>query len=414
MRETKRVKAIDAIIDVASRRALKGSEPTAGIPVAALKANAKRATQTDAASKRKTTKLKAKIPKKQAPRTRPSGLDCAFEAAKLAQGFTNVVGVDEAGRGPLAGPVVAGACAIPKAMILSDDINGDVDAEGGLHRIVGVDDSKNIPQDERERLYDAITTTPGVEWAVAVLDHEVIDELNILEATMTAMRQCTGEVREKLKSVSSTGQSTLEKQKRGDSPPSSVYVAVDGNRLPAGIDADKGVSAEALVKGDGRVFSIAAASILAKVTRDRIMLEYDKMYPQYGFKDHKGYGVAKHVAAIQRFGPTPIHRKSFQPVKGILGWEREQKEQKEGGRGDEGSSEATRANKAKRGGASAKKSTKKPAAAKRAGKDSKLRGKNRGSESTKASTKGATSKPKDSINSQRRRNPRRSSSSSLS
>ena len=131
-----------------------------------------------------------------------------------------------------------------------------------------------------------------------------------------------------------------QEEKQQDEEKKKLFVAIDGNRVPDGIgsssDGDGGggggggggdgsvsVTAEALVKGDGRVFSIAAASILAKVTRDRIMVEHDAEFPEYGFKDHKGYGVKKHLEAIRRLGPTPIHRKSFQPVKGLLGWERQ-------------------------------------------------------------------------------------------
>ena len=308
------------------------------------------------------------------------GLDCAFEAAKLAAGFSAVVGVDEAGRGPLAGPVVAAAVAVPPSMARG---------VGAEHSIAGVDDSKGIPEPERERLYGVITGTPGLAWAVAVLDHEVIDELNILEATMTAMRQCVADVRAQLASQEveddeaavppPTGKRKKGAKKMAASASSSsaVFVAVDGNRVPAGIDADASVTAEALVKGDGRVFSIAAASILAKVTRDRIMLEYDAEFPEYGFKDHKGYGVAKHVAAIHRCGASRIHRKSFQPVKGILGWERPVPACEEEDKGDKA---AKKKKGGRSGGGSATTEPKKKAAA----------ATNKSTKASAASTKSAT------------------------
>lgn len=204
-----------------------------------------------------------------------------------------VVGVDEAGRGPLAGPVVAAACIVPLAV-----------------HIDGITDSKLLPEPERERLYTAITSAPGVMWAVAVLDHKTIDTLNILEATMEAMRQCVKKVRTKVQAVD------LSK------PPKTIVVAVDGNRLPRGIDDDAQVEALTVVKGDSKIFSIAAASILAKVTRDRIMQDLHLQWPNYGFDAHKGYGVAAHVAAIHKHGHCPIHRLSFNPVRTMVGWSR--------------------------------------------------------------------------------------------
>jgi len=192
-------------------------------------------------------------------------------------GFQSVAGVDEAGRGPLAGPVVAAACIIPASVT-----------------IPGVDDSKKLTETQREELYDQIVATPGVAYAVHVVDAAKIDEINILQATQLAMSTCV----KKLKAEK--GEKTLD------------YVLVDGNRLPDDLSKEK---AQFVIKGDPECHIIAAASILAKVTRDRMMLEYDKKWPVYGFKAHKGYGTAIHMGALLKHGPCDIHRRSFAPLK---------------------------------------------------------------------------------------------------
>ncbi|XP_024534558.1 uncharacterized protein LOC112347630 isoform X2 [Selaginella moellendorffii] len=211
-------------------------------------------------------------------------------------GFHRVIGVDEAGRGPLAGPVVAAACIIPE----------DVD-------IQGIDDSKKLTAEKREQLYSQITSTPGVRFSICVVDAPRIDEINILQvsttaflfsffasaigrrfqATMEAMETCVEEL---------TGNGR-------DHPP---YILIDGNRIPGGLS---GKHARSVVKGDAESHVIAAASILAKVTRDRLMEDYDKRWPLYGFKDHKGYGTASHTAALLKHGPCDIHRRSFAPLR---------------------------------------------------------------------------------------------------
>jgi len=205
----------------------------------------------------------------------------ALEEELHSQGVKVIVGVDEAGRGPLAGPVVAAAVYIPP----------DVHIEG-------INDSKQLDEAQREWLYECITSHKDIVWSVVALDHLEIDRINILEATMQAMRRAVEKVDALLKSRSRNGQSIQ-------------HVLVDGNRLPKDIIQP----AEAVVKGDGNVFSIAAASILAKVTRDREMLEHDKSWPQYGFAQHKGYGVGSHMSAIHKHGPCPIHRMTFAPCK---------------------------------------------------------------------------------------------------
>ena len=183
-----------------------------------------------------------------------------------------IAGVDEAGRGPLAGPVVAAA-------VILDD----------LHPIAGLADSKKLTPARRDKLYDEIRAK-ALCCSIAEASVEEIDQLNILQATMLAMRRAVEGLR-------------LRPTK----------VLVDGNRLPT-LD----VLAEAIVKGDAKVPAISAASILAKVHRDRWCAAYDREFPQYGFAAHKGYGTAEHIAALREHGACPQHRKTFAPVSGVL------------------------------------------------------------------------------------------------
>ena len=183
-----------------------------------------------------------------------------------------LAGVDEVGRGPLAGDVIAAAVILPTD-----------------HCIQGLADSKILSAYQRESLYAEIVDQ-ALCYSVARATVEEIDRYNILQATLMTMRRAV---------------------KNLDTQPD--YVAVDGNRLPRWE-----YRAEAVVKGDGRVEVISAASILAKVVRDREMTEFDAQYPGYGFAANKGYGTAQHLEALQRLGPTPIHRRSFSPVKDIL------------------------------------------------------------------------------------------------
>lgn len=183
-----------------------------------------------------------------------------------------VAGVDEAGRGPLAGPVVAAA-------VILDD----------LKPIKGLADSKKLSASRREKLFDEIRAK-ALCFSIALASVEEIDQLNILQATMLAMRRAVNGLRLKPN-----------------------MVLVDGNRLPI-ID----IRAEAIVKGDSLVPAISAASILAKVHRDRWCMEVDLVYPQYGFAGHKGYGTAVHLAALKSHGACPEHRKTFKPVTEVL------------------------------------------------------------------------------------------------
>lgn len=176
-----------------------------------------------------------------------------------------ICGIDEAGRGPLAGPVVAGAVILPR------------DCE-----ILGLNDSKKLSEKKREELYDEIMEK-AVAAAVGIVGPGRIDEINILQATYEAMREAVGK---------------LSKAPR--------ILLNDAVRIP-GIT----IPQVPIIKGDAKSVSIAAASILAKVTRDRLMYEYDKIMPEYGFASHKGYGSKVHIEALQKYGPSPIHRKTF-------------------------------------------------------------------------------------------------------
>jgi len=180
-----------------------------------------------------------------------------------------VAGIDEAGRGPLAGPVVCAGAILPLDIILD-----------------GLDDSKKLTPRCREALYSEITKNPSIRWSVVHISSEEIDRLNILRATHAGMRR----VWEKI-----------------DPRPS--HVLIDGLPVP-----DFPCDQTALVGGDGISLSIAAASVIAKVERDRAMLEYDRLYPEYGFAKHKGYPTAEHFAKLRLHGPCPIHRRSFAPV----------------------------------------------------------------------------------------------------
>ena len=200
-----------------------------------------------------------------------------FERALWEKNLAPVAGVDEAGRGPLAGPVVAAAVVLPSRW-----------RESGFdERLRDLNDSKQLTEKQRGEFFGILNSHPEIQRAVAVVDVEWIDRINILEATHRAMNEALAQLL-----------------------PSPQHVLVDGR-------PDKSMRFEhtALVKGDSRSYSIAAASVLAKVTRDRLMLEYHAQFPEYGFAGHKGYGTAKHLAAIEKHGACPIHRKSFAPLK---------------------------------------------------------------------------------------------------
>jgi ribonuclease HII len=194
------------------------------------------------------------------------------------------VGVDEAGRGPLAGPVVAAA-----ALYKDTSFFVPVEQEKEFSFIR---DSKKLSEKKRELMYEFICEHFYV--GVGIVSPETIDRVNILEATFLAMKAAITDVKRK-----------LPKEMQNN-----LYILIDGNQKLPNFSGEQ----EAIVKGDGKVRSIAAASIIAKVTRDRIIIGYDQVYPGYGFAAHKGYGTQQHMEALQRFGPTPVHRQSFKPV----------------------------------------------------------------------------------------------------
>jgi ribonuclease HII len=200
-----------------------------------------------------------------------------FERVLWTKGLSRVAGVDEAGRGPLAGPVVAAAAVLPSKW-----------AESGLPpELEGLNDSKQLTAAQREKYFAFLTTCPEVQFAIAQVGAGQIDAINILRATHRAMNSALAQLQ-----------------------PAPEHALVDGRPVKT-----MTVPQTAIVQGDARSYSIAAASVLAKVTRDRLMLEFDRQWPKYGFAGHKGYGTAQHLAAIAAHGPCPIHRRSFAPLK---------------------------------------------------------------------------------------------------
>jgi ribonuclease HII len=192
-------------------------------------------------------------------------LDYELEQSLHEEGYAMVCGVDEAGRGPLCGPVVAAACILPDGLVLE-----------------GLNDSKKLTPKKRDALYDLICEN-AIAYCIAEASVEEIDRLNILEADLLAMRRAIEGLSVK-----------------------ADFALIDGN-----VARDFQIPARAVVKGDAKSPSIAAASILAKVTRDRACEELDRLYPQYGIAKHKGYGTKDHMNALRQYGPSPIHRKMF-------------------------------------------------------------------------------------------------------
>lgn len=197
---------------------------------------------------------------------------CSFERGARSSGYARIAGLDEAGRGPLAGPVVAAAVVLPPDLL-----------------IPGVTDSKQVPEPERDRLHDVICAQ-ALCYGIGIVDERTIDEVNIYQATIIAMERA-------LQALS----------------PQPDYLLLDAMTLPR-----VSIPQKSLIKGDCRSHSIAAASILAKVTRDRLMCELHKKFPLYNFEKHKGYGTKEHLALIRKYGPCDAHRKSFNPVAAML------------------------------------------------------------------------------------------------
>ena len=194
----------------------------------------------------------------------------AYEKELYAQGIDLIAGVDEVGRGPLAGPVVAAAVILPKAC-----------------KIPGLNDSKKIPKSKHKEIYEAVFQN-AIAIGIGIKDNHVIDQVNIYEATKLAMMEAIGQLE-----------------------PQPQHLLIDAMRL------DLPISQTSIIKGDANSLSIAAASIVAKVTRDQMMEEFDKEYPGYDFAQNAGYGTAKHLAGLDKLGVTPIHRRSFEPVKSM-------------------------------------------------------------------------------------------------
>ena len=189
-----------------------------------------------------------------------------IDKSYFKEGYNYICGIDEAGRGPLAGPVVVAAVIMPKDSMIE-----------------GVNDSKKVSEKKREKLYELIIEE-AISYSVGIVDQNEIDRINILNATKAGLTEAVRTLKVK---------------------PELILVDALTN-----IDTC-GVPYQSIIKGDAKSYSIAAASIIAKVTRDRIMREWDKVYPQYGFVNHKGYGTAKHIAALKEYGPCPIHRSTF-------------------------------------------------------------------------------------------------------
>ena len=194
----------------------------------------------------------------------------AYEKELYAQGIDLIAGVDEVGRGPLAGPVVAAA------VILPEDC-----------KISGLNDSKKIPKSKHKEIYEAVLQN-AIAIGIGVKDNHVIDQVNIYEATKLAMMEAIGQLE-----------------------PQPQHLLIDAMKL------DLPISQTSIIKGDANSLSIAAASIVAKVTRDQMMEEFDREYPGYDFAQNAGYGTAKHLAGLDKLGVTPIHRRSFEPVKSM-------------------------------------------------------------------------------------------------
>jgi len=200
-----------------------------------------------------------------------------YERDLFTRGMSRIAGVDEAGRGPLAGPVVAAAAMFP----------ADWCQAGLPWPLRGLNDSKQLTPEQREIYFIALTGHPQVCFGVGIIDVSVIDAINILQATHRAMNQALAQLR-----------------------PAPEHALVDGLLVNSLIFPQTPI-----IEGDGKSYSIAAASVIAKVTRDRLMVEFDRQYPLYGFAEHKGYGTPQHLAALATHGPCPIHRRSFSPVR---------------------------------------------------------------------------------------------------
>lgn len=238
-----------------------------------------------------------------------SGPNLQNEQKLWKQGYRFVVGLDEVGRGPLAGPVVAAAvCLAQNYRQRGILFSAAPPPASGLSRkpppISKIRDSKKLNAAQREKWYKILTEHPDVNWGVGIVSHKIIDKINIFQATKLAMRLA-------IKNL--TSQPPFKRRTRGVKFKPD-FLLLDGSFFLDGIL----VSQKAVPKGDEKIVSCAAASIIAKITRDRMMIRFHNKYPQYGFDEHKGYGCQKHYRAIKKHGPCPIHRLSFGPLKKSL------------------------------------------------------------------------------------------------
>lgn len=204
-----------------------------------------------------------------------------FDEEKILweRGFKYVAGLDEAGRGPLAGPVVAAA-------VFIKSLPAQV---GNKNFLKGINDSKKLSEKQRDYFYKILTNHKNIKWGIGIISEKVIDKINILEATKMAMQKAVEDLGCK-----------------------ADHLLLDGN-----FEIKSSIPQKSIIRGDQKVISISAASVIAKVTRDKIMRKYHKKYPQYKFNKHKGYPTELHVRNLKKFGACSIHRKSFQPVKNL-------------------------------------------------------------------------------------------------
>lgn len=224
-----------------------------------------------------------------------------WEKKFLNSGLEFIIGIDEAGRGPLAGPVVASAVFLKNQDLLDEKCE--------LKELDLIRDSKKLSHKQREKVYEFVHEHFHV--GVGICNHETIDRINILEASFLAMKEAISSL---AREISNSKLQISNKTQNSKFEIQNSIILVDGNKVIPNCSYKQ----EAIIGGDGIVKSISAASIIAKVTRDRIMLEMHEEYPEYGFDKHKGYGTKLHMEKIQKYGPCQIHRKSFEPMKSLL------------------------------------------------------------------------------------------------